>query len=99
PSASAHEDTHTLLADINGDGLLDRVMRGPSPFTTFLVQFNNGHGFLPPYSWAIDLQGSSSYEWGSPIEAEDHVTRVTLADINGDGLLDRVTRNRVAPFN
>lgn len=88
-------DTYVGLYDINGDGLPDRVMRRQnSPYTNFLVQYNNGAGFELKESWnSVNTQGSTSSSWGSPTAADnDGYTFATLADINGDGLLDRILR-------
>ena len=58
--------TFAMLADINGDGLADRVLRKFSPpFDYFQVQFNNGAGFSGPESpWGpIDGQGGTATSW------------------------------------
>jgi RHS repeat-associated protein len=75
-----------ILMDINGDGLPDRVMRQyNSPYTNFVVQFNNGAGFEPPENW-----GPINTNWGSPITYVGGQGDImsTLIDINGDGLPD-----------
>jgi RHS repeat-associated protein len=80
------------MADMNGDGLPDRVMRGwqvqfTTPYTNLWVQFNTGSGFAgtnafgPYYS-----QGQSNDTVWAAVES----AYVRLMDINGDGLPDRV---------
>ena len=94
----------TILMDINGDGLPDRVMRPIKPNASscaFYVQFNNGAGFEPEEPWGpVDNYGSSSDEWNSPIgtDREDGVTTATLIDVNGDGLPDRVMEVNTGPY-
>lgn len=89
------------LYDVNGDGLPDRVMLDESSFSStssntckrWLVYLNNGHGFnlTPIVVSNIEDEGQHSDRgwWGvqSPYEGN---TAVSLIDINGDGLLDRV---------
>jgi len=94
-------DQYVILMDINGDGLPDRVMRQiNSPYTKFIVQFNNGAGFEPAEDWGpVDSQGhTNSNDWGSPIGTGGSQVWATLADINGDGLPDRVMRHDAAPY-
>ena len=83
------------LYDLNGDGLPDRVMlcvtNTSSP--TWLVYLNNGRGFetTPIVVTNIDAQGqSASQGWWAIQSSYVGNTYVTLMDINGDGLLDRV---------
>lgn len=91
-------DWEIMFIDINGDGLPDRVMRDyNSPYTNFIVQFNNGAGFEPPENWNGLQSGTaetagfgSAADWGSPICGD---TLSTLIDVNGDGLPDRVLWN------
>ncbi len=93
-------NTKAGLFDINGDGLPDRVMRKlNSPYNQFAVQFNNGVGFEPWEYWGgtVDTQGQGGDGWGSPVGSDGVEVFASLADINGDGLLDRVMRQATGP--
>src|SRR5205823_10733395 len=78
------------LRDINGDGLPDRLMQTfYSPYTNWLVQINTGSGFAPVQNFGpYDSQGQNTSAAWSAISTTDGA--VTLLDINGDGLPDRV---------
>jgi RHS repeat-associated protein len=90
----------TELVDINGDGLPDRVMRqhdlnGNSTYDHFQIQTNSGTGFKPVF----DMTGvtnqnanfsSSVLSVPSVTIAGGVYTLAILADMNGDGLPDRV---------
>jgi YD repeat-containing protein len=96
--------TFVGLFDLNGDGLPDRVMRKlNTPYDNFVVQFNNGAGFETAEHWGpLNSQGDTSAGWNSPIGTTgltNGVTYSTLADINGDGLLDRVMRKSTSPYD
>jgi RHS repeat-associated protein len=93
--------TYVLFTDINGDSLPDRVMRKLlTPYTNFVVQFNNGAGFELEQNWGpLDSQGyTGNYAWNSPIGSDGYGVYASLLDINGDGLIDRVMRRSAAPF-
>jgi len=85
-----------LMMDMNGDGLPDRVHRSISSYDHLDVQLNNGAGFDAPISWGpllaengVDL--NTSAEHGSiEYNNDGRFKRLTLSDINGDGLPDRV---------
>lgn len=97
--------TDGCLIDINGDGLPDRVQReiqtnssssgDPALYDVYKVELNTGTGFIHQ----IDNQ---DIEWpGVSQEGPDGSIfysvsgfdeQVTMLDINGDGLLDRVMR-------
>jgi RHS repeat-associated protein len=87
------------LIDVNGDGLLDRVMtKGSTPYNSLEVQFNTGLGFGPLVYWTNVLsQTGNSQAWDSggytSSSGNASTTVVTLVDINGDGLPDRVMCN------
>jgi RHS repeat-associated protein len=86
------------LYDLNGDGLPDRVMLNDTNYGTtsksWLVYLNNGHGFdtTAIVVTNIESQGQSADPgwWGPQSTYSDGSVAVTLMDINGDGLLDRV---------
>jgi RHS repeat-associated protein len=84
------------LYDMNGDGLPDRVMLDDSTWgtssTQWRVYLNNGHGFdTTPIEVSVYAQGQySDPGWWGIESSYDGNTEVTLMDINGDGLLDRV---------
>jgi hypothetical protein len=88
---SGARSTAHQLVDLNGDGLPDRVFRGPGPFNYLQVQFNNGGGFEPPVNWAITNPHPGNELWGAAQSSTDSGQTVcTLLDVNGDGLPDRV---------
>lgn len=86
------------LYDMNGDGLPDRVMLDNSTYNSttsksWLVYLNNGHSFdTTPVTVAnIEFQGQGGDPgWWGMQGISFSSTIVTLLDINGDGLLDRV---------
>src|SRR5205823_4413320 len=97
------------LADINGDGLPDRVLRKYlSAYDCFKVQLNTGNGFSSSLTdWANvkdELGGTTSSHWNglttstynnAPYSEEI----VQFLDINGDHLPDRVMHKRNSPFD
>ena len=101
----ASDETIVDFVDINGDGLPDRVMRKrTTPFDCFVVQFNTGYGFEKHAAgnpvlmdWEpVDGQGDATTTWNS-LQGVDRSTGtlfVDFFDINGDGLPDRVMRER-----
>ena len=104
PHASDGDSTHVTMCDINGDGLPDRVMRKEaSPWDSYLlVQLNNGTtGFsATTILWdPLDAQGTADATWNSPNARNSDDVIISLMDINGDGLPDRVMRKRTASFN
>ena len=78
---------HSMLIDINGDGLLDRVFdRNPSNDQQgFYVFLNTGNGFKSGRQWQSNL-GS---DWKNR-PTHKNGEHSMLIDINGDGLPDRV---------
>jgi Insecticide toxin TcdB middle/N-terminal region/Salmonella virulence plasmid 65kDa B protein len=92
----------STLVDINGDGLMDRVMRkatGP-PYDYFVVQLNTGSGFASSVVWSNVTAEASGPEWRTITGVNSAgETKVDLRDINGDGLPDRVMRKLNAPYN
>lgn len=90
-----------MLVDINGDGLPDRVMRkASSPFDRFRVQINTGSGFLPIQDFTLGSVGDDTTDyWNAPTAKNSNSdTMVSLRDMDGDGLIDRVLRKKSAPF-
>lgn len=81
----------SMLTDINGDGLADRVMLAGAGMNYWWVQLNSGQGLLSAVKWTgVD----PSFNQGA-MHYQDLLPRVfgTLLDINGDGLPDRVLQN------
>lgn len=77
--------TYTDLIDMNGDGLPDQVVYYVTPpYNTWVVYFNNGHGFdANGVNWPVS---GSSYIRQTDLNG----TSFDLIDMNGDGLPDRV---------
>ena len=102
-SISRHDNGQSVsMLDMNGDGLLDRVMRhNSSPYTKFKVQLNTGSGFGPMIDWlGIDSLGSdTSQSKGSIWEHSSGARYIETVDINGDGLPDRVRRGLDSPYD
>src|SRR5690606_7192874 len=65
PICGDGSSVNVLLADINGDSRLDRVMRKVlAPYTNFVVQLNTGTGFTAGTNWGpVSAQGITSYDW------------------------------------
>ena len=82
------------LRDINGDGLPDRIMRQfCPPLTNWWVQVNTGTGFAPIKNFGPYFSQGKTNDLTSPYNCIDQIVGddgVTLLDINGDGLPDRV---------
>lgn len=85
--------TKADIFDINGDGLVDRIMQNGND-STWEVQLNNGSGFDSPINWTlISKAGASNDYYYVRFTAGGGCTKVDLADINADGLIDRVMQN------
>jgi len=83
------------LYDLNGDGLPDRVMLDETNISSpkWLVYLNNGRGFDTNAIVVTNIYDPSQVGdrgWWGIQSAYAGNTVVTLMDINGDGLLDRV---------
>ena len=97
---SALNDGYSRIQDINGDGLPDRVNDWWGhfttliiPYTNFVVQLNNGTGFISWFLWPVatnDMGAQDLNSYMSLIDAPSSQAWAGLFDINGDGLPDRV---------
>jgi len=90
--------TRADVFDLNGDGLPDRVLGDDTSAPSWTVHFGNGGGFETiGVAWA-NPSWSISEGQGTRIRDPDGSgnLRVTVADMNGDGLVDRVVSNKVA---
>jgi hypothetical protein len=78
-------DAFVTLADIDGDGLVDRVMRkAASPYTNFVAERNTGSNFLAnDYRWyPLESQGQTSYTWNSIyVDDSENVAMIKFLDI------------------
>ncbi|MCS7338415.1 MAG: FG-GAP-like repeat-containing protein, partial [Verrucomicrobiae bacterium] len=89
-----------LLADMNGDGLADRVMVSGQDGQMH-VQLNNRNGaFSGIKTWAAVGPTTGSYPYSPRCRHvisifNDATTCAELVDMNGDGLPDRVITNSV----
>jgi len=105
PPYYSYLETIVDLADMNGDGLSDRVLRKlDGTWDRYKVQLNTRSGFGPLLDWA-GIQGNGALRWSTyPWDPYENTMgtggniKVLLQDINGDGLPDRVTTNSVAGF-
>lgn len=84
-------DYTTFLVDINGDGLPDLVSSSGS---TFSVRVNTGRNFsTTTKTWSnVSAAGHSGNGWQALQAWDANGTRLQFADLNGDGLPDRVIR-------
>ena len=80
---------HSMLIDMNGDGLPDRVFdRDPdNQQGGFYVMLNTGNDFDEGSYWGWRKANSSDWRNKPIYKSGEHTT---LMDINGDGLPDRV---------
>jgi peptidoglycan/xylan/chitin deacetylase (PgdA/CDA1 family) len=74
------------LADVNGDGLADLVVRGPNGL---LVSLSNGNSFRRASLWSTSYSDASG--WGND---ESYYGAIRAGDVNGDGLADIIVRAR-----
>lgn len=95
PEGVENQRTVTTLADFNGDARPDRVMRvRTGTFDHYKIQYNTGSGFEPVREWPILNQGNPDSGWSSLFFSQNEDLLVAQVDMNGDGLPDRVMRER-----
>lgn len=87
--------------DMNGDGLIDRVIGSPNN-GGFYVHFNTGRGFERVGVFWRDpltvLEPNHSAR-GKIYEQDDRGIYITIRDLNGDGLPDRIWRSFINTRN
>lgn len=72
------------LADVDGDGMADLIVRGPQGI---LVSLSNGSGFQHATLWSNLFSNSSV--WGTD---ESYYRGIHFGDVNGDGMADIIAR-------
>ena len=80
------------FVDMNGDGLIDRVV-GDHDVGLFKVYYNTGAGFKQsPENWTDPLTKFPDYrdKYGRMFAYDDDKLFLTIRDMNGDGLPDRI---------
>ncbi len=90
--------TKADVFDINGDGLPDRILATDHNATSWTVHFGTGWGFMAQgYAWPNPSYAITEGD-GTKIRDADGSgnLRVTVADMNGDGLVDRVVSDKSA---
>jgi hypothetical protein len=81
---------HSMLIDMNGDGLLDRVFdKNPTNDQQGLyVYLNTGHSFDSGKQWQTNLGGDLNWK-NHPIHSYGYNGKHSmLIDMNGDSLID-----------
>jgi hypothetical protein len=68
------------LADVNGDGRADLIVRGPKGM---LVSLSTGNGFRHASLWTSSFSDASG--WGNDVK---YYGAIRLGDVNGDGMAD-----------
>lgn len=97
-----HDETVHSWIDINGDGLVDKILKNKD------VQLNLGYQFSERKNWGLDKiqegestplslglgvdYGSSSISVGLGLNKSTSLSNFTLKDMNSDGLVDKVSR-------
>ena len=94
--SSAIRNTYTNgtsedFADINGDGLPDRVTRGGVDYLN--VYLNTGNGFDYVTEWYTPVVNSNWDQYVRNSDSDTGSVYQDIIDMNGDGLPDRVTSN------
>jgi peptidoglycan/xylan/chitin deacetylase (PgdA/CDA1 family) len=72
------------LADVNGDGKADLIVRGPKGI---MVSISNGNGFQPASLWNVSFSDAGG--WGND---ENYYGAIRSGDVNGDGMADLIVR-------
>ncbi len=72
------------LADVNGDGRADLIVRGPQGI---LVSLSNGIGFQKASLWSASFSDAGG--WGKD---ESYYGAIRLGDVNGDEMADLIIR-------
>ncbi len=101
-SNNEDETKHSWM-DVNGDGLPDKVFQGGD------VALNLGYSFAPREPWGyVEIRDGESIDYGGGIGVNfgnwsvaagislsrtENEANTTLQDINGDGLVDILTRS------
>lgn len=91
--------TKVQLLDMNGDGLLDKLLNEhpDSRANGVWVMINNGAGFESPINWLPSPVTSSTYG-GITLTSAPGVL-FDLLDVNGDGLPDWVNNSNICDSN
>ena len=74
------------LADVNGDGMADLIVRGPKGI---LVSLSNGNGFRHSTLWSTSFSDASG--WGNDVS---YYGAIRVGDVNGDGMADIIARGK-----
>jgi hypothetical protein len=74
------------LADVNGDGMADLLLRGPKGI---LVSLSTGNKFLHSSLWSTSFSDASG--WGNDAS---YYGAIRVGDANGDGMADIIARGR-----
>ena len=100
PRAASGGSGYVALADINGDGILDRVYRNvSSPYDSLNVQYGTGAGFPSTGSLTLSSQGDTTDRWNSVTGEDGNGMTTYMVDLDGDHLPDRVERKILGPFS
>lgn len=90
-------DKNKGFIDMNGDGLVDRVV-GNQDDNGFRVYFNSGIGFGTSFTfWTdpISVADSDNSARGRIYDNDEEKIFATIRDLNGDGLPDRILQVQI----